>query len=163
MSRRRHVDLPFEQARDQGQHVCVWCGVSLTGTRRQRWCGQKCVLTYQIAKGDQGAARKWLRRDWESGPRGYTLREHLPCAICGLDMSETAIEARLADEPPSAKRRALLRDQHRWEADHIVPLVEGGAAHPSNLRVLCRVCHLDETRALRARQAAARAKAKESA
>lgn len=52
---------------------------------------------------------------------------------------------------------------HLWEADHIVPVVEGGGASRDsnpldNLRTLCRHCHRQETRALAARRAAARKK-----
>ncbi|HJX65922.1 MAG TPA: HNH endonuclease, partial [Polyangia bacterium] len=50
---------------------------------------------------------------------------------------------------------------HLWEADHIVPVVEGGGASReadplANLRTLCRHCHKAETRALAARRAATR-------
>lgn len=37
------------------------------------------------------------------------------------------------------------------EVDHRVPLAEGGAHHPDNLRLLCVLCHRAETAALRAR------------
>lgn len=43
---------------------------------------------------------------------------------------------------------------HLWEADHIVPVVEGGGACGlDGLRTLCRQCHVAETRKLRARLA----------
>ncbi len=40
-----------------------------------------------------------------------------------------------------------------WEADHAVPLVEGGSLELANLRCLCLACHRTETRKLRARMA----------
>jgi 5-methylcytosine-specific restriction endonuclease McrA len=44
--------------------------------------------------------------------------------------------------------------QHFWEADHIVPVVEGGGACGlSNLRTLCRACHGRATGQLRRRRA----------
>jgi 5-methylcytosine-specific restriction enzyme A len=51
--------------------------------------------------------------------------------------------------------------KHLWEADHIVPVVEGGGAlrdiDPlANLRTLCRHCHKAETAALAARRAQTR-------
>jgi 5-methylcytosine-specific restriction protein A len=46
-----------------------------------------------------------------------------------------------------------------WEADHTVPIVEGGALTIENLRTLCVPCHRSETRKLRARMSA---KAKEA-
>ncbi|MCY4121309.1 MAG: HNH endonuclease [Acidobacteria bacterium] len=36
--------------------------------------------------------------------------------------------------------------QHRLEVDHIVPLTEGGTDALDNLRVLCRDCHVADTR-----------------
>jgi 5-methylcytosine-specific restriction endonuclease McrA len=55
---------------------------------------------------------------------------------------------------------------HLWEADHIVPVVEGGGASRDadplvNLRTLCRHCHKAETRVLAARRAKASRKQKE--
>jgi 5-methylcytosine-specific restriction endonuclease McrA len=44
-----------------------------------------------------------------------------------------------------------------WEADHIVPVIEGGGlAPPEGYRILCIPCHRAETAALAARRAAAR-------
>jgi 5-methylcytosine-specific restriction endonuclease McrA len=43
-----------------------------------------------------------------------------------------------------------------WEADHIVPLAEGGAPGPENARALCLRCHKAASAALAARLAAAR-------
>lgn len=43
-----------------------------------------------------------------------------------------------------------------WEADHIVPLAEGGAPGPENARTMCLRCHKAETAALAGRLAAAR-------
>jgi 5-methylcytosine-specific restriction protein A len=39
-----------------------------------------------------------------------------------------------------------------WDADHIVPVVEGGGeCDLANIRTLCLVCHRQETMKLRAR------------
>lgn len=46
---------------------------------------------------------------------------------------------------------------HLWEADHVVPVVEGGGrCGLENLRTLCLACHGKETAALAARRAALR-------
>ena len=47
-------------------------------------------------------------------------------------------------------RRAL------WEADHVVPLVEGGPHTLANMRTLCVPCHKRATAELAARRAAVR-------
>jgi 5-methylcytosine-specific restriction endonuclease McrA len=44
-----------------------------------------------------------------------------------------------------------------WEADHVVPVVEGGGlAPPEGYRILCVPCHRAETAALAGRRAEAR-------
>lgn len=43
-----------------------------------------------------------------------------------------------------------------WQADHIVPLVEGGTHDMENLRTLCVPCHKVETAALARRRAVGR-------
>lgn len=46
---------------------------------------------------------------------------------------------------------------HQWEADHIIPVVEGGGGcGPEGYRTLCIACHKKETAALAARRAAKR-------
>lgn len=48
-----------------------------------------------------------------------------------------------------------------WEADHIVPVVEGGGqCGPENMRTLCLECHRDETAKLRRRLYRKRKKSK---
>ena len=43
-----------------------------------------------------------------------------------------------------------------WEADHIIPVIEGGETTLENGRVLCVPCHRSETRKLAQRRALAR-------
>jgi 5-methylcytosine-specific restriction endonuclease McrA len=68
------------------------------------------------------------------------------CALCGKVCAE------MIDE----NGRQVLRTQHSWEADHIVPVVEGGPTTLENGRVLCVPCHRSETAKLRARLARAK-------
>lgn len=50
-----------------------------------------------------------------------------------------------------------LNKPSAWEADHILPVVEGGGECTlDNLRTLCHPCHKKETKALAERRAAAR-------
>jgi len=55
-----------------------------------------------------------------------------------------------------AARRAFEKEwgtrKNLWDADHVVPVVEGGGeCGLDNLRTLCLRCHLEATRELRAR------------
>jgi len=54
-----------------------------------------------------------------------------------------------------ARQQFGIRDWHAswWQADHIVPIAEGGPNELSNLRTLCIRCHQAETRKLRRRLA----------
>jgi 5-methylcytosine-specific restriction endonuclease McrA len=78
------------------------------------------------------------------------------CAVCGLDTIEFYRRFQLI---PARKRAALRRqlDMHAarrsfWDADHIVPVAEGGGeCDLSNLRTLCIWCHQEHTAKLRLR------------
>ena len=49
---------------------------------------------------------------------------------------------------------------HTWEADHIIPVIEGGGGcGPEGYRTLCLGCHRQETALLAGRRAAARKRA----
>lgn len=50
--------------------------------------------------------------------------------------------------------RQASKNQTLWEADHIVPLVEGGGFLLDNLQTLCVPCHTGDTARLAARRAA---------
>ena len=122
-----------------------------------------------IECGDQGYARAWL-----------VAREHGVCRRCGLD---TATITRLLDATTSRARhlyaerdlrsrdfwrragraleavlafRGFERGRSPWEADHIVPLIEGGSRGAENLQTLCVPCHRADTAALARRRAVAR-------
>ena len=172
MSKRR-ISVPLPHAGKKG--VCVWCGNPLPPLAK-RWCGMRCVTIYQVAQGDQGAARRWLAAHWDEWNMGEQ-RDCLPCDKCGEEMSRKAIRKRLAehlDKTNTADKEGILahigscwaraamtkaeRDglRIRWEADHRKPICEGGDRSTANLRVLCRPCHVAETRALAARRAEAR-------
>lgn len=99
-------------------------------------------MDYKLARGDQGAARKLV---WKLH-RGV-------CQICKTDVNKRRREI-LAEHGYMKSRE--LQDECRWEADHIVPIVEGGKLDRTNLRTVCRRCHKDVTRALRKRLAAKR-------
>jgi 5-methylcytosine-specific restriction enzyme A len=82
------------------------------------------------------------------------------CAICRLD---THRFRRKVMRMPFAERMRELRALqasgviHKkrkswWEADHILPVVEGGDSNLENIRTLCIPCHRRVTQELRARR-----------
>lgn len=145
MTRTPNVPLRFLGQRDPatGRPLCCYCG-AVCGPTRRSWCSDECVQTYQIAKGDQNAARRWC---W-SQDRGV-------CRLCGTDTVRPHELARPGGGPPFA-REYMPTSTGEWEADHTVPICEGGALARENLRTLCRPCHRAETKALAGRRAARR-------
>lgn len=86
------------------------------------------------------------------------------CAVCRVDTYEVSLGLRkpLKDETKEAwkarikaTRKKFEIPAHRmtwWDADHIVPVVEGGGSCGlENLRTLCVPCHKKATAELRAR------------
>ena len=84
-------------------------------------------------------------------------RDRGVCAQCGVDTPALRRDMRKLDY--AARRQFLrkwkLREGSRkslWDADHIVPVAEGGGqCDLSNMRTLCLQCHGEATAALRKR------------
>ena len=76
------------------------------------------------------------------------------CAVCHVDTVALAKQRNALPYNSDARRefQGLHRDQLQWEADHIVPVVEGGGeCGLDNYRTLCVRCHKQATRELRGR------------
>lgn len=156
---------PYAKAPD-GTHLCRVCGGPCSG-RRTSFCSHKCDRAY---------------RDQQPGHLRFVVeqRDHGICAACEIDCKalagwlerlgarvrrggdvpdlrayrEAAAQCRAfglpADSFPHYRVRAL------WEADHVVPLAEGGANTVENLRTLCVRCHKRASAEGAARRARAR-------
>jgi 5-methylcytosine-specific restriction enzyme A len=86
--------------------------------------------------------------------------------ICCLCLADTQDQRRMLKRAKRQGADAVARlaekwgiPMHRvrgqlWDADHIIPCVEGGEDHPSNLRTLCLRCHSARTQELRDRRKA---------
>ncbi len=133
MTRRGHVELVRGRVGPDGCTLCCHCGDPVPKGRRD-WCGDECVSRYRLAKGDQNEARRLLGK-----------RDGGVCALCRVQCR--------------GRRHQYDPNVPPWEADHTVPICEGGALAIENLRTLCRPCHKTVTRELRQRLAAARRKA----
>lgn len=131
------------------------------------WCSDECVTAALILKGDPGTVRREVLK-----------RDDGICAACGLDCEQAlrvlnalgawravrlyGVVVKPEQEDLKEARRFLLvlwtgnpkALGSLWEADHIVPVIEGGGGCDlSGYRTLCRRCHKSETAALARRRA----------
>ncbi len=130
---------------DNGRSLCRWCSLEVP-PRRFTFCSEFCVEEWKL-RTDPGYVReKVLARD-----KGV-------CAICLTDCLAEWIHIKRLRGTGRAKALAdwgvkLHSRQSLWDADHIVPVVEGGGeCDLSNLRTLCLKCHRTVTAALRLRR-----------
>ena len=153
---------------------CRWCGAMVSG-RRRTWCSDACVQAYlfegssslarrAVWQRDHGGCalcgvdtmaletrlRRWDRALWhqreDRAQHWFRIMDHAEHFIAPL----VARGYKIQIDGNRLRWRAL------WEADHLVPVVEGGPTTMENLRTLCRPCHLAETAKLTARRAEAR-------
>ena len=149
-----------------GAPLCLSCATPYDDRSRERFghpfCAEACARRFRVLSAP-GAAREALRR-----------LERGVCRLCGLDCE--ALLRRLLAEPSVPERAARLealglfgsderawavaarpRAGDLWQADHVVPVAEGGGeCDLDNYRTLCERCHRGETAALRARMRARR-------
>jgi 5-methylcytosine-specific restriction enzyme A len=127
-----------------GRNLCRWCSLEVPRGRRT-FCSEYCVDEWKL-RTDPGYLREQV----------FT-RDHGVCAICGVDTEALRKNVRKLDY---RARRQFLREwkmkesarRSLWEADHIVPVAEGGGeCDLANMRTLCLNCHRRATAALRNR------------
>lgn len=127
-----------------GRNLCRWCNLEVP-KGRLTFCSDWCVEEWRL-RSDPGYLReKVLERD-----RGI-------CAACGVDC--LGVERQLRRLRGAARLKVFLEWGLRagarkslWDADHIVPVVEGGGeCDLANIRTLCLKCHRAATAELRAR------------
>lgn len=133
---------------DRKEHprVCRRCGESVP-KGRYTFCSEACVHGWKL-RTDPGYLREQVFR-----------RDKGVCAACGLNTELLRKDKRKLDY---AARRIFEREwggrRHLWDADHIIPVAEGGGeCDLSNMRTLCLKCHREATAALRERLAARKA------
>lgn len=119
---------------------CRWCGAEVP-KRRRTFCSPECVHQWRL-RTDPGYLREQV-----------FARDGGVCAGCGLDTEVLRKDKRKLDY---AARRQFEKDwggrRNLWDADHIVPVAEGGGeCDLSNMRTLCLKCHREATAALRGR------------
>jgi hypothetical protein len=128
-----------------------------------RWCGEQIVYTadadYRVKSrqrhrgdehevGDRDCRREHNRSYAFSGRELVQLRGDPCCVWCG--------QAEVWVEDPNSEFRDGWWHNGDWEADHVVPLEDGGAHCPTNIARCCCDCHKAKT----ARENAARREAR---
>lgn len=184
-----HWDEKVRVKLPDGAKSCRWCKGPV-GPGRKTFCGTgkapfcpRCGFFPDPVPGRPIAEHPHLIG--EANPFGFTSRRWRPsCPTCkGLLASngepvEPCVHAwRLRTDTAYYSGLVWLRDGgicalcredcgtggRKWEADHAVPLIEGGSYELDNLRTLCVPCHRAETKALAGRRAQARRLANEAA
>ena len=125
---------------------CRWCKGEVTG-RRRTFCSDGCVHEWRLRSSTSYLRECVLERD-----RGV-------CALCEIDtvrlrrkVMRMAFAARMRELKRLIDSGVISRGRKSWwEADHILPVREGGDSNLENVRTLCIPCHRDVTRTLRAR------------
>lgn len=129
---------------ESGRPLCRWCRAE-TPRGRRTFCSAACVHEWKLRTNPGYLRERVLERD------------HGICAVCAVDTVALRKDMRRLDY---AARRRFLKDwgqkegsrKSLWDADHIVPVAEGGGqCDLANMRTLCLKCHREATAALRAR------------
>ena len=120
--------------------ACRWCGTNVP-KGHFTFCGAACVHEWKL-RTNPGYLREHV-----------FARDHGVCAACGRDTEAMRRDKRKLDY---RARRQFEKDwgvrRHLWDADHIVPVAEGGGeCDLSNMRTLCLKCHREATAELRKR------------
>lgn len=129
-----------------GRPLCRWCNLEVPAGRFT-FCSDWCVHEWRL-RTDPGYLREQV-----------LLRDRGVCAACGVDT--VAAWRELKRSRGTHRLRLLekwglkkLNRKTLWDADHIVPVIEGGGeCDLENIRTLCVACHRQETKRLRVRRA----------
>jgi len=127
--------------------MCRWCKGAVSG-RRRTFCSDACVHEWRLRSSPTYLRKCVLKRD-----KGV-------CALCDLDthtLRRKVMRLPLSDrkrELDSLAEHGMIHQRRKswWEADHIVPVVEGGDSCLENIRTLCIPCHRGVTVELRLRR-----------
>jgi len=157
----------------QGKRICRFCGAPCINQRRYH-CSEACAQEYW-AQRSPAAMRHFVgRRDKglcavchldtrafaemfndcfltyeNAGWRILRPLLKLPWSVCH---TRNHWDQDLLSNRTFPKSSLEIAADRLWEADHIVPIVEGGSLASINVRTLCWWCHRDETRALHRRR-----------
>jgi len=131
---------------ENGRNLCRWCNLEVP-RGRITFCSDWCVEEWRLRTDPAYLRERVFERD-----KGI-------CAVCKVDCE--AAWRNLKRQRGAASVGILLEwglkrgsRKSLWDADHIVPVVEGGGeCDLANLRTLCLKCHRAATAELRRRRA----------
>ncbi|HTI38530.1 MAG TPA: HNH endonuclease [Vicinamibacterales bacterium] len=118
---------------EAGQPICRWCRNVIAAPRRRTFCSDACVHEWRVRSSPSYVRGEVWKRD-----RGI-------CGRCGFNLkeAESAWRRTRPPKPARAERRKWRAARPRWEADHILPVADGGGeCGLENYRLLCRACHV---------------------
>jgi 5-methylcytosine-specific restriction enzyme A len=129
---------------ESGEPICRWCRTVVRAPRRT-FCGDLCVHEWKVRSSPGYVREKVWKRD-----AGI-------CRLCGFNVGKA--ERLWRRQKPRGfdrlARRKWRAARPRWEADHIVPVADGGGeCGLENYRLLCRDCHCAVTSGWRKTRAA---------
>jgi 5-methylcytosine-specific restriction endonuclease McrA len=148
MSTQRTMPGGWAQRQDlpkgpNGRCLCRWCNLEVPAGRHT-FCSEFCVEEWRLRSNPGHLRERVFQRD-----KGI-------CAVCGVDCQ--AAFHHLKRQRGTAKLKAMAEwgltknRKSLWDADHIVPVAEGGGeCDLANMRTLCLKCHRVHTAMLRAR------------
>lgn len=127
---------------ENGRCLCRWCNLEVP-PGRVTFCSEWCVEEWKLRSNPSHLRERVFERD-----RGV-------CAICRMDcLAEFRRIRKLRGRArlKAAAEWAVGGRKTLWDADHILPVAEGGGeCDLSNMRTLCLKCHRAHTARLRER------------
>lgn len=115
---------------------CTWCG-EVVGGRRTKWCGGDCLEAFRLRCSPSYQVEHVAKRD------------NYICVMCKKNVKLDFVNHN--QSVPYWQRKSI---GHFCQADHILPVAEGGGlTGPENLRLLCTACHKTQTNKLHKRLA----------
>ena len=131
-----------------GDPICRWCRGPIAPPRRT-FCSDACVHEWKVRSSPWYVRKQIKKRD-----KGI-------CQICGFNVVQAHRQWTRSKPPVTDRtaRRSWRASRPRWEADHIVPVADGGGeCGLENYRLLCRPCHVSVTLTWRSQRSASTSK-----
>lgn len=142
----KYIDAKLLPKNEDGYTQCRWCNKSVKPPRRTI-CSKEC--SHELMLRTNG---NYLRKCVYSRDKGI-------CSICEIDtkkIAKTALELNLDERIEYLKTLSISPKRKiwkkkcgggLWDADHIIPVKDGGGqCGLENIRTLCIKCHKEITK-----------------